>query len=118
MKLLEKVKLQDIRNHTVNALSHGDRKILDLAMALTTRPEILLLDEPTSGLAGRRGPGWRITEQLRKELKLIIVEHDMDIVFSLSDHIMVLNQGRKLAYGTPNEIIANEEVQKAYLGYG
>lgn len=118
LKLLEKVKLQEIRNHTVNALSHGDRKILDLAMALTTRPELLLLDEPTSGLAGEEQARMAelITEHLRKEVKLIIVEHDMDIVFSLSDHIMVLNQGRKLAYGTPNEIIDNEEVQKAYLG--
>jgi branched-chain amino acid transport system ATP-binding protein len=118
LKLLEKVKLQEIRNHTVNALSHGDRKILDLAMALTTRPELLLLDEPTSGLAGEEQARMAelITEHLRKEVKLIIVEHDMDIVFSLSDHIMVLNQGRKLAYGTPNEIIENEEVQKAYLG--
>lgn len=118
LNLLEKVKLQEIRNHRVNALSHGDRKILDLAMALTTRPELLLLDEPTSGLAGEEQARMAelITEHLRKELKLIIVEHDMDIVFSLSDHIMVLNQGRKLAYGTPNEIIDNEEVQQAYLG--
>jgi branched-chain amino acid transport system ATP-binding protein len=118
LKVLEKVKLQDIQNHTVKALSHGDRKILDLAMALTTRPEILLLDEPTSGLAGEEQARMveLIAEQLRKELKLVIVEHDMDVVFSLSDHIMVLNQGKKLAYGTPQEIVENEEVQQAYLG--
>ena len=118
LKLLEKVKLQEIRNHMVNALSHGDRKILDLAMALTTRPELLLLDEPTSGLAGEEQARMveLITEHLRKEVKLVIVEHDMDIVFSLSDHIMVLNQGKKLAYGTPREIVENEEVQEAYLG--
>jgi branched-chain amino acid transport system ATP-binding protein len=118
LKVLEKVKLQDIHDHTVKALSHGDRKILDLAMALTTRPEILLLDEPTSGLAGEEQARMveLISEQLRKELKLVIVEHDMDIVFSLSDHIMVLNQGKKLAYGTPQEIVENEEVQRAYLG--
>ncbi len=118
LKVLEKVKLQDIQNHTVRALSHGDRKILDLAMALTTRPEILLLDEPTSGLAGEEQARMveLIAEHLRKELKLVIVEHDMDVVFSLSDHIMVLNQGKKLAYGTPQEIVENEEVQQAYLG--
>lgn len=118
LKVLEKVKLQNIQDHTVKALSHGDRKILDLAMALTTRPEILLLDEPTSGLAGEEQTRMveLIAEHLRKELKLVIVEHDMDIVFSLSDHIMVLNQGKKLAYGTPQEIVENEEVQRAYLG--
>jgi branched-chain amino acid transport system ATP-binding protein len=118
LKLLEKVKLQEIQDHTVKSLSHGDRKILDLAMALTTHPEILLLDEPTCGLAGEEQARMveLISEQLRKELKLVIVEHDMDMVLSLSDHIMVLNQGKKLAYGTPQEIVENEEVQRAYLG--
>jgi branched-chain amino acid transport system ATP-binding protein len=118
LKVLERVKLLEIKDHTVKALSHGDRKILDLAMALTTKPEILLLDEPTSGLAGEEQFKMveLIAENLKKELKLVIVEHDMDIVFSLSDHIMVLNQGRKLAYGNPQEIVENDEVQKAYLG--
>jgi branched-chain amino acid transport system ATP-binding protein len=117
-KILERVKLEEIRDHTVKALSHGDRKILDLGMALTTKPEVLLLDEPTSGLAGEEQSKMveLIGENLRRELKLIIVEHDMDIVFTLSDRIMVLNQGRKLAFGSPQEIMENEEVQKAYLG--
>jgi branched-chain amino acid transport system ATP-binding protein len=118
LKILEKVKLQEFRHHPVGALSHGDRKILDLAMALTTRPELLLLDEPAAGLAGAEQARMTelITEHLRKELKLIIVEHDMDLVFGLSDHIMVLNQGKKLAYGTPREIANNDAVQAAYLG--
>ncbi len=117
-KVLERVKLEEIRDHRVKALSHGDRKILDLGMALTTCPEVLLLDEPTSGLAGEEQAKMveLIGENLKRELKLIIVEHDMDIVFSLSDQIMVLNQGRKLALGSPAEIMENEEVQKAYLG--
>jgi branched-chain amino acid transport system ATP-binding protein len=118
LRTLELVKLAEIKDHVVKALSHGDRKILDLAMALTTKPEILLLDEPTSGLAGEEQARMvdLIAETLRKELKLVIVEHDMDVVFTLSDHIMVLNQGKKIAYGTPQEIAKNEEVQKAYLG--
>ncbi|RPJ10931.1 MAG: ABC transporter ATP-binding protein [Deltaproteobacteria bacterium] len=118
LKILDRVKLVEIKDHVVKALSHGDRKILDLAMALTTRPEILLLDEPTSGLAGEEQAKMvdLISENLREELKLVIVEHDMDIVFTLSDRIMVLNQGKKLAYGNPREIMENEEVQKAYLG--
>ena len=118
LRTLELVKLVEIKDQVVKALSHGDRKILDLAMALTTKPEILLLDEPTSGLAGEEQARMvdLIAETLRKELKLVIVEHDMDVVFSLSDHIMVLNQGKKIAYGTPQEIAENEEVQRAYLG--
>jgi branched-chain amino acid transport system ATP-binding protein len=118
MRILEKVKLQGMRHRMVGVLSHGDRKVLDLAMALTTKPELLLLDEPAAGLSGaeRARMTELITEQLCKELKLIIVEHDMDMVFELSDHIMVLNQGKKLAYGTPREIASNEAVQAAYLG--
>jgi branched-chain amino acid transport system ATP-binding protein len=118
LAILEKVKLQEMRNHMVGALSHGDRKVLDLAMALTTRPELLLLDEPAAGLSGaeRVRMTGLITKQLRNELKLIIVEHDMDMVFELSDQIMVLNQGRKLAYGTPREIANDPAVQAAYLG--
>jgi branched-chain amino acid transport system ATP-binding protein len=118
LRVLDMVKLSELKDHVVKALSHGDRKILDLAMALTAKPEILLLDEPTSGLAGEEQTRMvdLVSETLRNELMLVIVEHDMDIVFTLSDHIMVLNQGKKLAYGTPQEIIENEEVQKAYLG--
>lgn len=118
LKILERVKLLEIQDQLVKAISHGDRKILDLAMALTTKPVVLLLDEPTSGLAGEEQAKMvnLIVEDLSKEMKLVIVEHDMDVVFTLSDHIMVLNQGKMLAYGTPHEIVENEEVQKAYLG--
>jgi branched-chain amino acid transport system ATP-binding protein len=118
LRILERTKLIEVRDRVANALSHGDRKILDLAMALTTKPEVLLLDEPTSGLAGEeQGKMVRLlSEELRKEVKLVIVEHHLDIVFSLSNHIMVLNQGKKLAYGTPKEIMDNDEVQEAYIG--
>jgi branched-chain amino acid transport system ATP-binding protein len=118
LRILERTKLVEVRDRVANALSHGDRKILDLAMALTTKPEVLLLDEPTSGLAGEeQGKMVRLlSEELRKEVKLVIVEHHLDIVFSLSNHIMVLNQGKKLAYGTPKEIMDNDEVQEAYIG--
>jgi branched-chain amino acid transport system ATP-binding protein len=118
LRILERTKLIEVRDQVANALSHGDRKILDLAMALTTKPEVLLLDEPTSGLAGEeQGKMVRLlSEELRQEVKLVIVEHHLDIVFSLSNHIMVLNQGKKLAYGTPKEIMDNDEVQEAYIG--
>ncbi len=118
LDILERVKLVDIRDQLVTAISHGDRKILDLAMSLTMDPDVLLLDEPMSGLA--KGERIRIidliTEDFRKNMKLIIVEHDMDAVFTLSDKILVLNQGAVLALGTPDEISNNQHVQKAYLG--
>lgn len=118
LKILERVKLADMKDSPVAAISHGDRKILDLAMALTTYPELLLLDEPMSGVA--KGERTKIVnlimDDFKKQMKLIIVEHDMDVVFTLSDQILVLNQGAVLAIGAPQEIANNEQVQNAYLG--
>jgi ABC-type branched-subunit amino acid transport system ATPase component len=118
LKILERVKLADLKDRYVTAISHGDRKILDLAMALTTEPAVLLLDEPMSGLP--RGERKRIVkliiEDFSRAMKLVIVEHDMDVVFSLSDKILVLSQGRILAMGSPAEIAGNDDVQQAYLG--
>ena len=118
MEILARVRLTDIRDQVVTAISHGDRKILDLAMSLTVEPDVLLLDEPMSGLA--KGERVRIieliTEDFKKDMKLIIVEHDMDAVFTISDKILVLNQGAVLALGTKEEIANNEQVQNAYLG--
>lgn len=118
MLVLERVGLLDIKDQLVSAISHGDRKILDLALALTTKPDVLLLDEPMSGLA--KGERSRIVQLILNDfklhMKLIIVEHDMDVVFALSDAILVLNQGSVLAIGAPDEITANDEVQRAYLG--
>ncbi len=120
LAILERVKLIGIKDKVVTAISHGDRKILDLAIALTTNPDVLLLDEPMSGLA--HGERTRIKDLILQDfkvgMKLIIVEHDMDAVFTLSDHILVLNQGAVLAMGTPEEISSNQHVQEAYLGAG
>jgi len=118
LAILERVKLIDVKDHLVTAISHGDRKILDLAMALATEPDVLLLDEPMSGLA--KGERVRIKDLIvndfKKNMKLIIVEHDMDAVFTLSDKILCLNQGAVLAMGAPSEISSNQNVQDAYLG--
>jgi len=118
LKIIERVGLVGMKNNLVKAISHGHRKMLDIAVSLTTEPELLLLDEPTSGLAGedRAKMIKLIKEDLSKEMRVVIVEHNMDIVFNLSDQIMVLNQGKVLALGTPDEIGENAEVQKAYLG--
>ena len=102
---------------SVSTLSHGERRQLEVAMALAGSPSCLLLDEPMAGL----GPGGtrRMTETLRSlkgRLSILLIEHDMDVVFSLADQVSVLVYGRCVATGTPAEIRANEDVRRAYLG--
>lgn len=101
----------------VKLLSYGDRRILEITLSLTPKPSLLLLDEPTSGLMSEDRK--RISEFMKKissRLTLVAVEHDMDVVMSISDHIVVLAQGSVLAQGPPNEIRGNQKVQEAYLG--
>ena len=117
MELLEEVGIQHMADLPAASIPHGDRKILDLCVALTTSPETLLLDEPMAGLS--KAERLRITQLIKKlseTHKVIIVEHDMDLVFGISDFILVLHHGAILAMGTPGEIAANEDVQAAYLG--
>jgi branched-chain amino acid transport system ATP-binding protein len=117
MELLELVGIAPLANHGASHIPHGDRKVLDLAMALTTKPDTLLLDEPMAGLS--KVERLRITDLIRtlsETRKIILVEHDMDLVFGISDSILVLHHGAILAMGAPGEIAANEDVQSAYLG--
>ena len=100
-------------------LSHGDQKLLDIALALALDPKVLLLDEPTAGM----GPDerWRMIERvhglwLARGLTLVFIEHDMDIVFKISQSVRVLRYGAVLAEGTPDEIRRNPAVIEAYLG--
>ncbi|MEM9341440.1 MAG: ABC transporter ATP-binding protein [Pseudomonadota bacterium] len=98
-------------------LSHGERRRLELAMALALRPKVFLLDEPMAGL-GNEGAA-ELTEllaQLKHEAPILLVEHDMDAVFALADRISVLVYGRVIATGSVEEIRANTEVRRAYLG--
>ena len=98
-------------------LSYGDRRILEIGIALASKPKLLLLDEPTSGLASREtGSMTNFIQNLAKDLTIVVIEHDMNIVLSISDHIAVLHQGRVIAEGNPEEIRQNDEVQEAYLG--
>jgi len=114
---LEKVNLGH-RLHTLAAeLSHGEQRQLEIAMALATRPRLMLLDEPVAGMGAdesQRMIGFLST--LKGDTTMILVEHDMDAVFSLADRISVLVYGRVIASGTPQEIRANRDVRRAYLG--
>ena len=103
----------------VGELSHGDQRAAEIAMALALRPRLLLLDEPTAGMGEQET--YEIAELIRRlhrdgNLTIVLIEHDMRVVFNLADRITVLDQGRLLADGTPAEIAANEAVQAAYLG--
>jgi branched-chain amino acid transport system ATP-binding protein len=100
-------------------LAHGDQRAAEIAMALALRPRLLLLDEPTAGMGDQET--YEITQLVRRlhrdgNLTIVLIEHDMRVVFHLADRISVLDQGRLLAEGTPAEIAANEAVQAAYLG--
>jgi branched-chain amino acid transport system ATP-binding protein len=102
-----------------STLPHGDQRLLEIAMAVAQEPELLLLDEPTQGLAPEDTAATvAVIRQVARERKLtiVLVEHDMDVVFDLADRISVLHFGRLIADGTPAEIRANADVQKAYLG--
>lgn len=116
MEILERVGMAHMADLPAASIPHGDRKILDLSMSLTTSPETLLFDEPMAGLS--KAERLRITgviKNLSQTHKVILVEHDMDLVFSISEVILVLHHGEVLAYGEPKTIAENEEVQAAYL---
>ncbi len=103
----------------VGELSHGDQRAAEIMMALALKPRLLLLDEPTAGMGDQETYDiTRLIRRLHKDEKLtiVLIEHDMRVVFHLADRIMVLDQGKFLAEGTPQEIAANEAVQTAYLG--
>jgi len=98
-------------------LSYGDRRVLEIGVALASNPKLLLLDEPTSGLASKdTGRMAEFIGLLSKTATVVLIEHDMNIVLSISDHVIVLHQGRVIAQGTPDEVRRNDEVQDAYLG--
>ena len=101
----------------VSRLSHGEQRELELAVALATRPQLLLLDEPMAGLGVTESARMvKLLQELRREVSIVLVEHDMDAVFALADRISVLVYGRVIASGAPAEIRQNEEVKRAYLG--
>jgi branched-chain amino acid transport system ATP-binding protein len=116
---LRLVSLEAKSHRLVGELAHGDQRASEIAMALALKPHLLLLDEPTAGMGDQET--FQITQLIRRlhrdsKYSIVLIEHDMRVVFHLADRICVLDQGRMLAQGTPQEIAANETVQAAYLG--
>jgi branched-chain amino acid transport system ATP-binding protein len=117
--LLDMLELANRAGKLGSALSYGDRRRLEVALALAGEPELLLLDEPTAGMSLADKPGMvALIRKIATEkgVTAILIEHDMDMVFSMADVITVMHQGAVVAEGTPKEIQANARVQEVYLG--
>jgi branched-chain amino acid transport system ATP-binding protein len=118
-KVLNRVGLLDQSHVPASALSHGDRRLLEVGIALAAKPKLLFLDEPTAGMNPVERT--RILQNIRAlseegEVTFVIVEHDMDVVFSLSERVIVLYRGHIIGDGPPDQVKANPQVREVYLG--
>jgi len=116
-RALELAGLQARRDHVAGAASHGEQRQLEIAMTLATGPQVLLLDEPLAGMGTAEAE--RMVDlllRLKKDHAMMLVEHDMDAVFALADHLTVMVNGQVIASGTPAHVRADAAVQSAYLG--
>ena len=112
-----RVAISDKLGETIASLSHGEHRQVAVAMALASRPRMLMLDEPASGLS--RGERQLLTDlllDLGREITLIVIEHDMDVAFRVAESVTMMHEGRVIVEGTPDEIRANELVHELYLG--
>ncbi len=119
-ELLARCRLREKASRRAEELSHGDRRLLEIAVALASEPRVLLLDEPAAGLSPAEVDGLLVLlRELRRErtsLAVLLVEHDMDVVFELAERVVVMHRGRVLAEGSPEEVHRDPEVQAVYLG--
>ena len=116
-ELLAQVALTDVAQRRAGQLSHGQQRCLEVALALATRPKLLLLDEPMAGMGPDESARMvELIEKLARRVTILLVEHDMDAVFRLADRISVLVGGHVIATGEPEAIRADPEVRRAYLG--
>ena len=116
---LERVNLKDVANRPAGTLAYGQQRRLEIARCMMTRPRILMLDEPAAGLNPRETDELKALIGVLREAynaTVLLIEHDMKLVMTISDHIVVINQGTPLADGTPEQIRDNPDVIKAYLG--
>jgi branched-chain amino acid transport system ATP-binding protein len=115
--ILDRVNLLGASDERVANMAYGAQRQLELGLALAGRPKILLLDEPTAGMSPSETAFMlRMMKGLPRDITILIVEHDMDVVFSLADRVLVLNLGEVLADGTVAEIQANRQVSDVYMG--
>ena len=118
-QLLEQFHLSSVNNQVTKELAYGKRRLLEIAIALACEPRVLLLDEPVAGVpAGEREELLQTVSALPPEVSVLLIEHDMDLVFSFAYRMTVLVNGAVLTEGTPEEIAADERVKAVYLGHG
>jgi branched-chain amino acid transport system ATP-binding protein len=116
-ELTEGFGLQDKLDELAGFLSHGEQRRLEIAVSLAARPRLLLLDEPTQGMSHADTQDTAaLIKRLAGDLSILLIEHDVELVMNLSDHVVVMHQGQKLAEGTPQAVRANPVVQAAYFG--
>jgi branched-chain amino acid transport system ATP-binding protein len=116
--LLDRFGLAPKSGELAGTLSHGDQRRLEIAMSIAAEPKLLLLDEPTQGMShGDTADTAQLIKELGKKISVLLIEHDIDLVMTISDHVIVMAQGRKLAEGTPTSVRANPAVQAAYFGH-
>ena len=116
--ILERVGLEKRAEQRVGDLAHGERRMLELALALATSPSLLLLDEPMAGAGPEDSQRMaEIIEELNGTVAILLIEHDMDAVFALADRVSVINYGKIVATGTVEQIKSNDLVRDVYLGY-
>jgi len=115
--IVEKLGLRDYKDVEVYKIPHGIQRKVEVAVALATRPRLLLLDEPMAGLnVGEKAELAELVKDLSKEIPIVLVEHDMDVVFNISNRIIVMNRGEVIADGSPSEVAEDRRVKEIYLG--
>ena len=116
--LLDQFGLGPKAGELAGTLSHGDQRRLEIAISIAAEPKLLLLDEPTQGMShGDTADTAQLISELGQRISVLLIEHDIDLVMTISDHVIVMAQGRKLAEGTPASVRANAAVQAAYFGH-
>ena len=117
LEICKLIGLEEKKDELAVNLSYGDQKVLEMAMALSTKPSVLLLDEPTQGVGGKEVDTIvEVVKKLSEKMTIVLIEHTIDVVMQLCRTVTVLTEGQVFAEGTPEEISANREVQRVYLG--